>query len=131
MKTVFQANRDLSRDFSGVSYNPETTYYIGLSNNATVNELNFTEPTGGSYARVSLPNNTDSFNTPANKSVSTKIPVEFPTSTATWGTVYAIGIYNDLTAGQLLYFEALSTPRTVAAGVTLHFSAGAIEITEV
>lgn len=132
MKTVYQANRDLSSSFGGIPFAPETTYYIGLSNNATVSELNFTEPTGGGYTRVALPNNADSFNAPSNKSVSTKISIEFPTSTDTWGTVYAIGIYDSaLSNGKLLYYEELSIPREVPAGVTLKFAAGAITITEV
>lgn len=131
MKTIYQANKDLSNSFGRAGTVIPATLYIGLSISSTITQVGFTEPVGNGYARVALSNASGSFTTAANKSISTAVPVTFAPSSASWGTVHAIGIYDALTGGNLLYFEALTTPRAVDAETTLKFASGAITITEI
>lgn len=131
MKTIYQANRDLSSAFGKASNTYPATLYVGLSNNATVTEVGITEPVAMSYARVAVTNETSSFTTATNKSISNANPITFAASTGDWGTVYAVLIYDALSGGNLLYYEALSVSRAVPSGTTLRFSAESITITEV
>lgn len=130
MKTIFQANKDLGFSFGGTTYSPPATYYIALSTSDTITEEGFTEPVGNGYARVAVTNSTDSFTTASNKSISTKIGISFNISTGTWGTVYAVGIYDAASLGNLLYYQALAVSRDVPADTTLRFESGAITFTE-
>lgn len=57
------------------------------------------------------------------------IAITFNESTAAWGIVTHFGILDQL--GNLRYYGALGTARDVnAAGITLSFAAGALDITE-
>lgn len=130
MKTIYQANLDLSRLFGNTNYAVPATYYIGLSTNATINEANFTEPIGNNYARVSLANNTSNFTTASNKSIATNTAITFNTSSGDWGTAYAVGIFDSLSGGNLLFYQELTANRSVPNGTTLKFAAGALTFTE-
>ena len=67
---------------------PPLTLYVGLSSTEpTQDGGNITEPDGGSYERVAVPNNTDEWNdaTVDDPSVKTNInTIEFPESTDEW-----------------------------------------------
>lgn len=130
MKTVYQANKDLQSAFGRTTYTPPATYYIALSTSNTITEAGFTEPTGNGYTRVAVTNSTDSFTTATNKSISTKIDISFSISTGEWGKVYAVGIYDAASSGNLLYYQALTISRDVPIGTTLKFASGAITFTE-
>lgn len=130
MKTIYQSNRDLANSFGLGNNTYSANLYIGLSTSATISEATFVEPTTGSYARVALANSAANFTVASNKSISTNAAITFEASTGDWGTAYAIGIFDSLTAGHLLYYQALTTPRAVPSGTTLRISAGALTITE-
>ena len=62
---------------------------------------------------------------------SVNIAVEaFGAASSTWGTITHVGIKNaeGATGGDLLYYGALTTPRTVGNGDTFRFSASALSI---
>lgn len=66
----------------------------------------FTEVTGGSYARVATAAADWNAPTGANPSYTTNAnAITFPTSTASWGTVLAIGLYDAATGGNLLAWD--------------------------
>lgn len=85
------------------------------------------EVTGGSYARVAIPSTGWSAitgatgNTPGQ--ISNTNPVTFPTATAGWGTITAIGLYDASTSGNLLELFILFPTRIVNNGDTLAFAA--------
>lgn len=130
MKTVYQANKDLENAFGRTTYTPPATYYIALSTSSTITEAGFTEPVGNGYARAAITNSTDSFTAASNKSITTKIDISFSISTGEWGKVYAVGIYDAASSGNLLYYQALTISRDVPIGTTLKFASGAITLTE-
>jgi len=133
MKTIYQANRDLANAFGKASNIYPTTLYIALSNGSTTTEVGFTEVSsvGTDYERVAVTNNAASFTTPTNKSLSFASAITFPTAAASWSTIYSVGIYDSQTSGNLLYYQALSTPKVVDSGDTMMFGANALTITEV
>ena len=107
-----------------IAYVPVATVYIGLHLNATNDNNTGTEVTGGSYARTSV-----SFSAPSGGSTSNSATVTFPTSTASWGTVTHFGIYDAIVAGNLLYWGALTTAKTVDNGDLFTLPSGNLTVT--
>lgn len=119
--------------FNDPAYTPPATLYLALSS-TTPTEAggNFTEPSGGSYARVSTTAadwNAASGTAPAikdNGAVKT-----WPTATADWvagANLTHFGIYDASTAGNLLVFGALTVPKPALNGDTMSAAAGALVI---
>jgi hypothetical protein len=113
------------------AYTPPATMYIGLSS-TTPTEAggNFTEPTGGAYARQSTAAadwGAAAGTAPATKS--NTAAKTFPTATADWlagVNLTYFGLFDALTVGNLLAFGALTTPKPVLNGDTASFAAGAL-----
>ncbi len=92
-----------------------------------------TEVTGGSYARVSMGAPADAtWAAPSagNGRTSNLIAITFPTPTADWGTLVALGLYDAPSAGNLLVWGPLTTPKTVHNGdAAPSFAIGAFQFT--
>ena len=104
-------NALLNHTLRNVSLTAPTTVYIGLHTTATNDDDSGTEVSGGSYARQSV-----TFGAPSGGSSSNSALVTFPTATASWGTVTHFGIYDAVSAGNLLYWGALTVSKTVDNG---------------
>jgi hypothetical protein len=93
-----------------------------------------TEVAGSSYARVSVARTTGAWSSPSNvggfQQTSNVAAIVFPTSTGSWGTVVAFGIFDASSGGNLLYWGALSPSRLIAADVAAEFPAGSLVIQE-
>lgn len=104
-----------------------TNYYIGLSTSTpTTSGTNVTEPSGGSYARVDV---TSYLGTPSSGVITNTSNISFPDSTASWGTVTHYVIYDALTGGNLLMFNALSSPMTIGTDVGIVIKSGRLQLT--
>lgn len=86
------------------------------------------EVTGGSYARVSVTNNSTNWPNATGGLKSNATAIAFPTATASWGTVTGYGIYDAATSGNLILFGTLSSTLTVGTGSTPTFAIGAFTI---
>lgn len=84
-----------------------------------------TEVSGGGYARKII-----NFSAPSlvsgKEQVSNSAPVDFGTLTADLGTVAYWGIYDALTAGNLLWYGSFTRSKNVLNGDAITVSAGAI-----
>jgi hypothetical protein len=99
------------------------TWYLGLSTTAPNEDgTGFTEPVGGSYARVAITNN--STNWPAattSAGVTTKkngAKFTFPNPTGTWGLLGWWGLFTASSGGTPEWSNPLDTPITVQSGNT-------------
>lgn len=110
-----------------------TTKYVGVSTSTpTESGTSFTEPSGGSYARVAI--DTTFWAAAVAGAPTTKLTsrtVQFPVASANWSgganfTYY--GIFSLSSGGNLLVFGALDTPRPVLNGQQLSFDIGAIRL---
>jgi hypothetical protein len=119
--------------FNDPAWAPPTTLYLALSS-TTPTEAggNFTEPSGGAYARVSTVAADWSAATgtaPASKTnTATKT---FPTATANWASgsnLTHFGIFDASTAGNLVCWGLLGTAKPVLNGDTASFAASALVI---
>lgn len=101
------------------------TYYIGLSTAAPqINGTGAKEPGSGTgYARVAI-----TFTTPDNGVVHNLDAINFPESTANWGTLTHYAVYDSSSGGQMLFFGPLSSAHTVEANMSLVFKPNALEI---
>lgn len=127
--TTYQANRLNNYLFGATSFTPNGTYYIGVSTTA-VNAAGtgVTEPTGGGYKRVAVTNNKKNFTDSTGGIVQNKVQFEFPESTTAWGTITHVFISDSLTGGNILYYDALTTPRTVQTATILLFAINSMKI---
>lgn len=117
--------------FTDPAWAPPATLYLSLST-TTPTEAggNFTEPSTGSYARVSTVAADWSAASGAAPAVKTNTAVKtFPTATGDWSSganMTYFGIHDASTAGNLLAFGLLGTAKPVLNGDTASFAAGAL-----
>ena len=110
------------------------TIYVGVSSTTPAEDgSNITEPSGGSYARVSTVAADWNAATLADPSLLDNAnAVTFPQATADWlagaNLTHAI-LFDAATAGNALFVGALTTAKAVTNGDTLSFAAGEIDIT--
>lgn len=127
--TSFQSNKILDRNFGNTSFTVTSPMYVGLSTTPlALDGTGATEPSGGSYARVSIANNKTTWSTAADGVLSNDISIEFPESTASWGVITSVFIADASTSGNAMFFEVLDSSRTVADDTTVLFAAGGFEI---
>lgn len=107
--------------------------YVALFTAAPTDAGGGTEVSGGSYARVQVSQADASWADPSGtpRSTSNAASVTFPTPSASWGSVTHFAIYDASTSGNLLYWAALTTAKTVNNGDPApYFPAGSLVITE-
>jgi len=122
--TSYQSNRVLDYNFGATSYTTPATLYVGLS----TTPINFdgtgaTEPVALGYARVAVTNNKTNWSTAASGILSNLTAIQFPESTGSWGTITHVAVYDAASAGNMLYFEALTSSRAVPTLTTVLFAA--------
>lgn len=102
-----------------------TTWYLGLYTAAPTDAGGGTEvsTTGTAYARQTI-----AFTITGNSATNSAI-ITFPTATANWGTVTHIGIFDTLTAGNLLYWGTAAASKTITTGDTMQVNSSNITIT--
>lgn len=117
-------NKILNLTLKAQVYTPPSTVYVALFTSDPTDAGTGTEVTGGAYARQA-----STFNTATAGTTSTSADVLFPVATAAWGTVTHIGIYDALTAGNLLYSSTLTTSKAVSSGDQIKIVAGDVTVT--
>lgn len=115
----------------GGSFTHLATVYVSLFTATPSDSGGGTEVSGGSYARVAVTNNATNFPDASGGAKSNGTAITFPTPSANWGTVVAFGIHDASTAGNLLYWGAISPNKTVNNGDPApSFAAGDLDVTE-
>ncbi|CAH2606330.1 conserved protein of unknown function (plasmid) [Rhodovastum atsumiense] len=125
--------------FRGVAPTLPTNLYIGLMTAAPSDTGPGTEVTGAGYARVSVSRATASWNgthgstsgnsSGTNGTTTNAIAVNFAVPTANWGNITHWGVWDAATGGNLHWYGALTTSKTVNSGdAAPQFLAGQISI---
>jgi len=122
----------------GQTFTPPATVYVGLLTAAPSDAGGGTEVSGGSYARVAVASSLANWagsqsagsttaSTGTSGTTSNNAAVTFPAPTANWGTVTHFGVYDASSAGNLLFYAALTTSKTINNGdAAPSFAAGAL-----
>jgi len=105
-------------------YTSPSAVYLALYTSDPTDANTGTEVTGGSYQRQQI-----TFGAPNDGMVSNSNEILFPVATANWGTVTHIGILDAATGGNLLFYGAVTTPKTISTNDQLKINAGDISIT--
>ena len=112
--------------FTAASATRPTTWYVALYTVAPGEGGGGTEVSGGSYVRQSV---SFTVSGTAPTQAANSAAVEFPTATASWGTVVAAAIYDASTSGNMLAFANLTTSKTIDSGDVLRFNTDTLVVT--
>jgi hypothetical protein len=139
-KTNYLENKILDHIFRGIEFTMPAGIYVGLFTAAPGEAGGGTEVTGGSYARVAVGPSAAAWkstqDTASGASSGTigltrnASTVSFPVPSAPWGDVTHFGIFDALTAGNLLYVGTLDAPRTITTGVVTTFPPDSLTVSE-
>ena len=116
----------LEHVFGGNAYSAPSTLYVALYTSAPSDTGGGTEVSGGGYVRK-----TSTFNVSGTNptTASNAGAIEYPTATANYGTVVAVGIFDALSSGNLLAYANLTASKVVSTGDVFRFNAGDLDVT--
>lgn len=111
----------------GQTYTMPTTVYVALATSSASDSACGTEVSGGSYARVSVTSSlanwagtqsagSTSASSGTGGTTSNNGTITFPSPTASWGSVTDVCVFDANTSGNLLWYVALTTPKTINNG---------------
>ena len=111
--------------FTTTSVTRPTAWYLALFTSNPAEDASGTEvsASGTAYARQSA-TFTVSGNTASNSGA-----VEFPTATASYGTVTHVGVYTASSGGDLIAYAALSTSKAIDTGDVFRVPSGDFDVT--
>lgn len=124
LSNTFETNV-LTWMFTASAVTRPTAWYLALFTSNPAEDGSGTEvsTSGTAYARQSV-SFTVSGNTASNSAA-----VEFPTATASYGTVTHVGVYDASTAGNLIAYAALTTSKAIDTGDVLRIPASDLDVT--
>lgn len=133
MSGVFDEGRNFVLDvlFGGTQSLP-ATYYVALLTaepTETTTGSTLTEPSGGAYARASIPNNSGSWNAAESGLKTSAVAITYATPTADWGVINYYAITTALSGGKAIFWGELTVARSVTSGTPPVFDAGSFAIT--
>ena len=111
--------------FTATSVTRPTAWYLALFTSNPAEDASGTEvsTSGTAYARQSA-SFTVSGNTASNSAA-----IEFPTATASYGTVSHVGVFTASSGGDLVAYAALSTSKAIDTGDVFRVPSGDLDIT--
>lgn len=116
----------LDHVFGGNAYTAPSTLYVALYTVAPTDTGGGTEVSGGGYVRQSSAFTVSGTNP---TTASNSAAVEYPTATADYGTVVAVGIFDASSSGNLLAYANLTTSKVVSTGDVFRFNTGDLDVT--
>lgn len=133
-------NKLVDHLFRAQTFAAPATLHVGLLTAAPSDSGGGTEVSGNSYARVAVTTALTAFagtqsagSTVASSGTggqtSNNAVITFPTPSGTWGTVTHFGIYDAASAGNLLFYGALTISKTINQGDTVTFPAASLTVT--
>ena len=109
-------NKVLDCFFGGSAIVPPSTLYIGLSLARSYKGGYVSEPSGGSYARVAMPNDLGHFLAASAGAKSNAKAIAFPCPSAAWGTILSVFVADAPSGGNVIAMGDLPAPRTIDGG---------------
>lgn len=102
-----------------------TAWYVALFTSNPAEDASGTEvsTSGTAYARQSV-----TFSVSGNTASNTAA-IEFPTATASYGTVTHVGVFDASSAGNLIAYAALTTSKAIDTGDVMRIPASDLDVT--
>lgn len=120
----------LDHVFMKGAYTPPTNIHVALCTADPTDAgtgSTITEPSGGSYARVSTAG-TD-WDAAASGAIANATVIQFPQATGDWGTITHFALIDAASAGNMIGHGTLSVSKTVGSGDTAKFAIGELDVT--
>lgn len=124
----------------GQAFTAPATVYVGLLTAAPSDTGGGTEVTGNAYARVAVASSLANWagtqaaastvaSSGATGTTSNNAAITYPTPTpAGWGVVTHFAVYDAASAGNLLFYAALTVSKTINAGDSVSFAPAALTL---
>lgn len=123
-------NKVLDHVLRNTAYTQPGALYLGLFKNTSGNAATNLEAgtltdevSGGSYARKTV-----AFSAASSGSAATSATVTFDTASANWGTITHVAVLDASTSGNVLFWGAVTTSKTIETGDTFQVSSGNLTI---
>lgn len=127
-------NKVLDHVLKVAAYTQPTSLYVALFNNTSGNAAanleagtltDETSASGTAYARQSA-----AFAAASGGTSATNATITFPTATASWGTITHVAVMDNGTAGggNVLFWGAVTTSKTIDSGDTFQITSGNLTI---
>lgn len=123
-------NKVLDHVLGNTAYTPAGTIYLGLFTNASTNAAANLEAgtltdevSGNGYARKAI-----TFDAASGGSSASAATVTFDAATGNWGTITHVAVLDASTSGNVLFWGAVTTSKTIESGDTFQVSAGNLTI---
>jgi hypothetical protein len=108
-------------------YAPPTIYVALSAGDPGDDGVGAAEPSGGPYARIETAN--ADWTPAAGGAISNADAIEFAPASAAWGTITHFALYDAAVGGHLLAYGPLTVAQAVAAGDTVRFPPGDLNVT--
>ena len=123
-------NKVLDHVLTATSYTAPGTRYLALFNNTSGNAAANLEAgtltdevSGGSYARKAV-----TFAAASGGTSATNATVTFDAATASWGSITHVAVMDASTGGNVLFWGAVTTAKTIDTGDTFQVTSGNLTI---
>ena len=118
-------NALINATLRNTTYTSPTTVYAGLFTTDPTDAGSGSEVSGSGYTRKAI-----TFAAPSNGvTTNSAAAVEFDQATGSWGTITHFAIFDALTTGNMLYYGALTTSKTIASGDVFKFATSSVSVT--
>jgi hypothetical protein len=118
-------NALLNATLRNTTYTSPTTVYAALFTTDPTDAGSGAECTGSGYARKAI-----TFAAPSNGvTTNSAAACEFDQATGSWGTLTHFAIFDALTTGNMLYYGALTTSKTISSGDVFKFATSSVTVT--
>ncbi|MCR8656927.1 phage tail fiber protein [Paenibacillus endoradicis] len=138
----YLADKLLNGVFRGQAYTFPATVYIALyTSNPTAADTG-SEVSGGGYVRKSVTfsapvtENAEIYHpgigalvTVPRRTIKSSAEIVFPVATANWNLITHVAIRDALTGGNLLYYGAVTNPKTISVSDIIKFPVGDVVLT--
>lgn len=121
--TNYLENKLLDHVLKNTSYTPPTTVYVALHTADPTEAGNVGEISGGGYIRKAA-----TFAAAADGATSNTNKIEFPVATGNWGTITHISIWDAESAGNPLFYGALTASKTIGSGDQFIIQIGDLDV---
>ena len=116
----------LDHTFRNVAYTSPSAVYLALYTTAPTDAGGGTELSGNAYARQAV---TFAVSGTSPTLATNSSAIEYPTATASWGTIVAVGVFDSSSSGNLLAWADLTSSRSVGSGDIFRIPANDLDIT--
>lgn len=106
------------------TFTAPTSVFVSLHTADPTDAGTGTEVSGGSYVRQAA-----TFGAPSNGVSTTTADITYPQATAGYGTVGWVAIWDAVSTGNMLYYTALDTAKTIDTGDIFKIAAGSLTVT--